>query len=86
MHHAAGADMHWLTFVLHLQVHRLNPEAYEADCQRAIQQVIRPNGRQAFKFSDGKDSQCRFDLKHTHFLKQPVRYKLAFTHRALQIC
>ena len=67
MRSVSDADRLWLMFVLHLQVHRLNPEAYEADCQRAIQQVIRPNGRQAFKFSDGRDSQCRFDTD-----QQPV--------------
>lgn len=48
-----------LSIYTYTQVHRLNPVAYEADCQKAIHQVIRPSGRQAFKFSDGTDSQSK---------------------------
>ncbi|DBA79621.1 TPA: hypothetical protein ACH3X1_008305 [Trebouxia sp. C0004] len=40
-------------------VHRLNPVAYEADCQRTIHQVMRLNYKLAFKFSDGTDSQSK---------------------------
>ncbi|KAL3161757.1 hypothetical protein ABBQ38_008852 [Trebouxia sp. C0009 RCD-2024] len=41
-------------------VHRLNPVAYAADCQHAVGSVIQVDGVQAFKFSDGTDSQSRF--------------------------
>lgn len=41
------------------QVHRLNPVAYEADCQHAIGRVIRLDEDRAFKFTDGTDSQSR---------------------------
>lgn len=41
-------------------VHRLNPVAYAADCQHAVGTVIHVDGEQAFKFSDGTDSQSRF--------------------------
>ena len=42
-----------------MQVHRLNPVAYAADCKHAVGSVIHVHGEHAFKFSDGTDSQSR---------------------------